>query len=230
MWALAPTVIWGGECAGATDLHIWLATMIVCHLLIDSIPALRFIGPAHRYLTYAFLPLSVVMAGVAFDSEFTATARAILLLGFVAGAALAARRLSRLQGAYALELSKMREVADCLKSLPLDRVLVLPMPLSDTLGYFSDKKFLHGWASRAWGVGPRYGIYPVMERPLDDVIEQFELELLVIKKDYVRFEELMISTARKLSDNGTYEVYAVAAGCRALDSDLAPPRARSEYA
>jgi hypothetical protein len=201
-----------------------------CHLLIDCVPALRFIGPAHRYMTYGFLPAAVLIARAVFDSQHLVLASVVLFSTFAIGMALAARRLARLESTYDLELSSLKEIGERLRDLPLDRILVLPMPLSDTLGYFSDKKFLHGWASRAWGVGPRYGIYPVMERPLDDVIAQFELEAVVIKKDYVRFDELRITSARKVTDNRAYEIYAVGAAARAIEENAPEFRAASEYA
>jgi hypothetical protein len=230
IWTLAVPVLFGQSWAGSVDLTVWLALLVACHLLIDSVPALRFIGPAHRYLTYGFLPTAVFIARSIFDSQRNDLASAVLFSTFAFGIALAARRLSRLESSYDLELSSLKEIGERLRDLPIDRILVLPMPLSDTLGYFSEKKFLHGWASRAWSVGPRHGIYPVMERPLDDVIAQFELEGVVIKKDYARFDELKISAARKVADNGAYEIYAVAAGRRTIEENAASLRAASEYA
>lgn len=230
IWTLAVPVWFGQLWLGPVDFTVWLAVLIACHLLIDSVPALRFIGPAHRYLTYGFLPAAVFIARATFDSQHRAMASAVLFSTFACGLAVAARRLSRLESTYDLELSSLKDIGERLKRLPLDRILALPMPLSDTLGYFSDKQFLHGWASRAWGVGPRHGIYPVMERALDDVIVQFGLEAVVIKKDYVDFDELKISLARKVADNGAYEIYAVGAGYHLIEAPTPELRARSEYA
>jgi hypothetical protein len=214
VWVLLLSPLFDPHWSETGDLGVWFLVMLLCHLLIDTIPALRFIGPANRYLSYSFLPAGLMISRLVAGADWSAPAAALLGLALLVGVAVAVRRLLLLEKANDLDVSELRDLGQYLSRIAEDRFLVLPMPFSDALGYFSEKKFLHGWASRAWGVGPRYGIYPVIERPLDEIIREFDLEAIIIRKGYVRFEELQVSNAYKIAERGSFEVYRVASAAK----------------
>jgi len=207
MWTLIVAAGLGWRPRPWTDLHTWLAVLVAAHLSVDTIAGLRFVGPAHRYLSYGLVPLAVLIA-TALPVAPT-TLRVVLAASLLAGIALGHRRLAALTAGTERVASELRHLGARLGATPLRRLLVLPMHLSDPVGYLTGKAMLHGWASRAWGVGPRYGIYPVLERPLDDVVATFGLDGLVLRKDYVRVEELAVSGARLVIDTPAFAVYAV---------------------
>ncbi len=212
MWTLVAAVVVGWRPRPWTDLHTWLAVLVAAHLTIDTVAALRFVGPAHRYLSYGLVPLGVLIA-TALPVAPVALG-VVLAASLVAGVALGHRRLVALTTGAKGAASELRDLGARLAATPLRRLLVLPIHLSDAVGYLTGKAMLHGWASRAWGVGPRYGIYPVIERPLDEIVTTFGLDGLVLRKDYVRVEELALARTRLVVDTPAFAVYAVGEAAR----------------
>jgi hypothetical protein len=212
MWTLIAAAVLGWRPRPWTDLHTWLAVLVAAHLTVDTVAAWRFVGPAHRYLSYGLLPLAVLVAAALPMAPLAL--RAVLGASLLAGVALGQRRLAALTAGTQRAAAELRELGARLSATTLGRLLVLPIHLSDPVGYLTGKAMLHGWASRAWGVGPRYGIYPVMERPLDDIVATFGLDGLVLRKDYVRVEELALTRARLVIDTPAFAVYAVGEASR----------------
>jgi hypothetical protein len=211
-WTLIAAAAMGWRPRPWTDLHTWLAVLVVAHLTIDTVPSWRFVGPAHRYLSYGLVPLAVLIAGALPIAPLML--RVVLGGSLVIGVALGQRRLASLTAGTERAASELRDLGARLGATSLRRLLVLPIHLSDPVGYLTGKAMLHGWASRAWGVGPRYGIYPVLERPLDDVVATFGLDGLVLRKDYVRVEELAVTGARLVIETPAFAVYAVGEASR----------------
>jgi hypothetical protein len=81
--------------------------------------------------------------------------------------------------------------------------------LSDSLGFFSGKACLHGWAAEAWAVGPEHSIYPVLGKPLRSIISEFRLDGVVLKKDFATRQELGLSDATLLEEIEGFLVYGV---------------------
>ena len=212
MWTLVVAVVLGWRPRPWTDLHTWLAVLVGAHLTIDTVAALRFVGPAHRYLSYGLVPLAALIAPAL--AVAPGTLRVVLAASLLAGVALGHRRLMAVTGGADRAASDLRDLGVRLGATPLRRLLVLPIHLSDPIGYLTGMAMLHGWASRAWAVGPRYGIYPVMERPLDEIVATFGLDGLVLRKDYVRVEELALARTRLVIDTPAFAVYAVGEGAR----------------
>lgn len=208
MWAVVAAVLLG-PFGGWTDVHTWLTVLLGCHLLIDSVPRLRFVGPANRYLSYGFLPAALLLWPPLAQKFAVGIVGALLLVTLLAGGALALWRQRRLGRPDPAEVREIEELGARLRDLPVERIFVLPMPLNDCLGYLSGKSFLHGWASTAWGVGPREGIYPVLERPLEKIVGRFELDALVLRRDYVEIDEFHVDGARELARVGGYTVYDI---------------------
>jgi hypothetical protein len=216
MWTLVAAGALGWRPHPWTDVHSWLAALLVAHLTIDTVAALRFVGPAHRYLSYALVPMSLLIAGVP-PSEPTVL-HSVFLASLLGGLALGHRRLRALTAGAEAAVAELRELGARLKATALRRLLVLPMQLSDPVGYLTGRAMLHGWASRAWGVGPRYGIYPVLKRPLEEIVAIFGLDGLILRKDYVRLEELALKRARLEFETPAFTVYAVGTAVSPSDS------------
>lgn len=209
VWLLALGAARGTFVGVSGDLTLWLGVLLACNVVVDSVPALRFVGPAHRYLSYGFVPAGLLVSRVLEGPKTRAAATSLLVLLLVIGMIETGRRFRLMRRAYDIDLDQLRDIAAKLAVLEVDRVFVLPAFLSDALGYLSGKKMLQGWSSRAWSVGPRYRIHPVLELPMQEVIRLFALEAIVVKKNYVFFAELGIRGASKIGENDGYEIYHV---------------------
>ncbi len=198
---------WGGR------MYWWSVGVLVWAVATTVVPPLRMFGPGYMYLKASVFPTAFTLAlalgpraiGHPLDQIVAAGAIASMaaVIFFVA---YTRRRTTERTSSAPSELSR---VTRTLSSLPKDGVLVLPYMYADFVCYHSGKKTL--WGGHSGDLSRFEAIYPVVRRPFEDLIREYDLHYALLDLSYtdpraIRLEHFL----HEIERDGQIVLYEIA--------------------
>lgn len=197
---------WGGR------MYWWAIAVHAWALATTVIPPLRVLGPGYMYLKAAVFPAAVTVAlsvgprtlGFPYGLfVIAAGAMSVVVIVFF----LFYTRSKRTERTSSAPPALAR-VTSRLRSSPKDGVLVLPFMYADYVCYNAGKRTL--WGGHSGDLSRFEAIFPVVRRPFDDLIREYDLHYVLLDLSYVtpariRLEPLL----RELHRDGQFALYEI---------------------
>jgi len=182
----------------AVHMYWWAVAVLVWSLLTTFGGPLRILGPGFHYMKLSVFPTAYVLSVTVNIQEgaFSAVGVGLLLAMILSFAALAYfyRVMSRRETEHTAQTPpNLAEAAEYLRTLPGERVLILPTMYADFVAYAAQKAVVWGGHS---GNLQRFGeFFPVLRKPLDYFVERYAVDYVVLDEGYVRPERLGIEAS-----------------------------------
>ena len=208
---LAQISFLGGHSQIFSKLILWAVVCFGVGAAVAHIKPLRFIGEGVRYLEYGALPTSLVTAIVIHDLVFVRVRFWFLILLLLTVAACIGeilylhRKIVTKDRNRTLTPELMRvinflnakpEVADV-------RIATIPLGLADPVMYFTPCKVFS--TDSAVAHLEHYSYYfPVLRKPLAEVLDQHRLNHVLINEDYVTLPELGLREEQVIMRSGSF--------------------------
>jgi hypothetical protein len=209
----------------AVHMYWWAVAILVWSLLTTFGGPLRILGPGFHYMKTSVFPTAYVLAVVVNVQEgaISAVGLALVVSVIASFAALAYfyRLMARRETEHTAQTPPdLAEAASYLRTLPGERVLVLPSMYADFIAYAGAKGVVWGGHS---GDLTRFGeFYPVLRRPIDYFAERYHVDYIVLDEGYVRPERLGLEPHVTMLDRfGPFVVYEYARRPLLVQADLA---------
>jgi hypothetical protein len=193
----------------------WLGMTYLWGVLTTFVPYFTALGAGVSYLLHGFFPL-MALAGLLVPGMPRPLQAAALVLwglalafsGLSYGRFLKSAAASRAGASYA----ELRAVLDCLKGLPKDGVLCIPLVLSDPTAYWARKKVL--WGGHSYGFRRMLQPYfPVMDVDLAETLRAKPVSYVLFKRGYLdSLAEIGLvegTHIRRIHAAGEHELYEV---------------------
>ena len=171
----------------------WALGMYGIALVITWYRPLRFLGEGERYMEYGAFPTAIVSAVVIGEFLLSGFNPFLLLLVVVTGA-LSLRSVLRWQrlAATSQQLAltpALREVIQLLDQRPEEvRFACIPTWPSEPVAYFTSSKVL--WHDNGLALHRLVDYFPVLRRPLPEILSEYDINYFLVHEDYVTVSEL----------------------------------------
>lgn len=200
-WALHhPTAPLALSRAWLIPLTVWGVALLAAGLAIRQVRAIRFLGDGERYLDYAILPAALVVASVGMAGVRMPDTRA-LAIGGLAGVILVSLGITLyLQWAVIIkDLDRsikpplwviVRYLNEAAPQGEI-RLMAVPLHLTSPAHYFTPSRIL------ATDNGPAHvthlgDVFPVLRRPLGEILAEYQINHLLVNERYVTMAELRL--------------------------------------
>jgi len=201
---LPPSEIWGGR------MYWWAIAILAWALLTTAVPPLRIFGPGFIYLKASIFPTAFTLALAVGPSVVRGPLIVVVTgAGVMSVAAIAffvvhaRRRRTELTSSAPPELARMAARA---AALPEDGLLVLPSVYADYVCYHSGKRTL--WGGHSGDLTRFEAFYPVIRRPLDELIAQYGLHYALFDLSYVTPGDVRLEgRLREIAREGSFALY-----------------------
>ena len=183
-------------------LNIWIFALVIAGLLILSIKKLNFLGEGNRYIEYVTFPIAIILGNYG--------ANLLNLYGWKFVLLFAVFVLSLILGIIYLQFkviiqdkrrtitAPLWEVIDYLNTLKKGqlRLFFSPTSLGDPVMYFVKGKALLTDCGK--GVRKLRDVLPTVSIPMDEVIEKYKINYILIDEAYVTLEELKLKHYKEI--------------------------------
>lgn len=178
-------------------LSIWVVFFYVLSILVLTIPFLRAIGEGQRYMEMGTVP-SVIVAAITFYTLVNTELGSFIVFIFLS------IFIIHLGTAFFLQIKAVVKDRNRTKTRSMDKIflfinkmkpkpniLCIPHQITTMVLFNTNANVLVDiqptTAIKIWD------IYPVLRIPLKEIAKKFNVNLLVLKKDYASLEELAIN-------------------------------------
>ena len=195
----------------AVHMYWWAIAILVWAVLTTFGGPLRILGPGFHYMKTSVFPTAYTLAVAVNIQEGAVSLVGLAVLGSIIAsfAALAYfyRVMARRQTEHTAQTPPdLAEAAVHLRSLPGERVLVLPSMYADFISYNARKSVV--WGGHSGDLTRFEEFYPVLRKPLDYFVERYGLDYLILDHAYVLPERLGITDAvTMLERHGSIGLY-----------------------
>ncbi len=186
----------------STILHrlgIWLGIIWVMGVATAQVKPIQFLGEGTKYIAYGMFPAAIVLASYGAHMFYAVNNIVPLMI-------IAALILASLVQAYYLQnriivndtsrtiTPALRRVMDFLQGIKDEvRLATIPFSLADGVAYFVGCQILSSDSGHVLGNSEDYlDFYPVLRRPLPEILKKHNINYLLINKNYVTLEELRL--------------------------------------
>ena len=204
-FGIAGPVLWQREFNFLLVLSLSLAG---AGILIRQVKMLEFMGEGERYGEYGVFPTGLVIAGLvsSIDSDwgaaFAVTFVVVALLGGLAPALFLQYRVVAHDVDRSVTPDLLRIMAELSSLDQRARLMTIPLGLADPALHFSNARVLS--TDSSFGHLHHYDdFFPVLQVPITNIFDRWNIDHLLINENYVRLEELGLdeSTVRLRSGN-----------------------------
>ena len=188
---------------------LWLVILYSFGIITAQIKPFQFLGEGMKYLAYAALPSSFIISVTAFDLLINRGNPSLLFL-IICIAFLSLLQILFLQNKGVIKdntrtiTASLRQVMDFLQKQPAEvRLATIPFSLSDAAAYFTKSNILSSDSAYVLAHNPDYlDYYPVLRKPLEEILNKHNMNFLLIDKNYVGLKELNLSRINILLEAG----------------------------
>jgi hypothetical protein len=182
----------------AVATYIWVAATYF-------IPGLRSLGLAQQYVKFSYVPSYVYVASYL---NHATSSWPWILVGLCAMALIGWYVLNtlRLRAASAApNADQLAELLPTIEEINSPRLMTFPYHLADEIAYRSDAQVV--WGTHGYGFDRVQPFFPVLQAPLETMIETFGVSHVVIDTKYVAPEELKLDPLRGAKKAGRYFLF-----------------------
>jgi hypothetical protein len=213
-----PPEEWGGH------MYWWAAAVMGWAVATTFIRPLRIFGPGFHYMKASVFPSAYALAVIVNIQEGLSLGRAAVLVSLLLSLAALAyfyRVMARRQTEHTAQTPPdLAEAASYLRTLPGERVLVLPSMYADFVAYAAGKAVV--WGGHSGDLTRFEEFFPVLRRPLEYFAERYNVDYILLDEGYVRPERLgMEPHVTVLNSFGPFVVYEFVRRALLLQSDVA---------
>lgn len=190
-----------GNCSFLINfLFSWLFLIYFLIVLTTYFLPLRFLGEGYKYIKFTILPQSLLIA--ALITRNYSFWWLFLLIAFISLYAI----LKVFKPVPKTKNETLEEMINVIKKSPADGIMCLPASLSDLITFFTEKKVLWGTHSSGWDKIEEF--FPVLQKPIEYFFEKYNLNFLVIAKEFIEVKDLNLSSNfNKLLENTDYLLF-----------------------
>jgi hypothetical protein len=214
-----PDNVWG------VHMYWWAVAILGWSLLTTFGGPLRILGPGFHYMKTSVFPTAYALSVTVNIQEGAISPVGLALLISVIASFAALAYFYRLMAQRETEHTAqtppdLAEAATFLRTLPGERVLVLPNMYADFVAYGADKAVV--WGGHSGDLRRFEEFFPVIRRPIDYFVERYAVDYVVLDEAYVLPQRLGIeSSIAPLGRFGTIAVYEFVRRPAVLQPDLA---------
>lgn len=188
---------------------LWLVVLYCLGIITAQVRLFQFLGEGMKYLVYAVLPASFIIAIV--TSRLLLKNNNALPFFFITGVLLLSLiQIFLLQNKAVIKdvtrsiTPALRKMMGFLENDPAEvRLATIPFSLSDSIAYFTKSNILSSDSAYVLGHNPDYiDYYPVLRRPLEEILNKHKITYLLIDKNYVTIPELNLSKTDIVFESG----------------------------
>jgi hypothetical protein len=202
-----PQNVWGRY------MYWWAVAILVWSVVTTFGGPLRILGPGFHYMKASVFPSAYALAVTVNVQEGAVSLLGVTLLVCIVAsfAALAYfyRLMARRQTEHTAQTPPdLAAVAEHLRRLPGQVVLVLPSMYADFVTYNAEKAIV--WGGHSGNLDKLHEFYPVIRRPLAYFFETYHVDYLVLDLVYTTPARLQIEdTVAPMHQSGTIALYRV---------------------
>lgn len=195
----------------SSKLLLWIIISTVVTIAVLAIKQLRFLGEGYRYIEYATFPISILLASylsslIRYRFDFFYVFIFFCVLVLIGTILLQIKTVLRDRN-RTIDKAKW-EIINFLKKMGKDvRLGVFPIQLGDAMMYFIDGKVLT--SDSLVGLEKLVDIFPVVRKPMRDIIARYNLNYIFFDKQYVSLEELNLKEYKIVKDMNDYVLIKV---------------------
>jgi hypothetical protein len=206
-------------------MYWWAVAILVWAVLTTFGGPLRILGPGFHYMKTSVFPTAYTLAvAVNVQEGAVSLVGLTLLLSIIASFAALAyfyRVMARRQTEHTAQTPPdLAEAAAHLRTLPGQRVLVLPTMYADFVTYNAHKAVV--WGGHSGDLRKFEEFFPVLRKPLPYFVERYDVDYLILDHAYVTPERLgILGEITVLEQHGTIVLYEFVRRTAAPEPDLA---------
>lgn len=188
---------------------LWVVVLYGLGIITAQIRPFQFLGEGIKYLVYAGLPASFIISITTFDL-FINRGNTVLLIFIICILFLSLIQIFLLQNKAVINditrsvTPALRRIMDFLQRQSSQiNLATIPFSLSDCIAYFTKSNILSSDSAYVLGNNPDYlDYYPVLRRPLEEILNKHNINYLLIDKNYVNLDELKLSRIKVVLEEG----------------------------
>ncbi len=181
-------------------LFSWLVLVYFLIALTTYFSPFRFLGEGYKYIKFAIFPQSLLI-GILVTRNYSF----LWLFIFIALISLYVI-LKVFRPVSEKKNANLEEIIKAIKESPRGATMCLPANLSDIITFFTKKKVLWGTHSSGWDEVEDF--FPVLKKPVEYFFEKYNLNFLLLAKDFVEEKDLRLSSNfNKLLENTDYLLF-----------------------
>lgn len=178
-------------------MSIWVVFCYVFAVLVIAIKYLHPIGEGQRYLEMAFVPTAILSAVIFYSllqTPYSIIAIALFISMLLTNitVTIIAQMIGIIRDKHrSLQVEMYAIFAYINKIKPAPRVLCIPHQITTMIIYNTKADVLVD--IQAGTLQKISDVYPMLTKPIKEIAKKYNLNLLVLKKDYAKLEELKLS-------------------------------------
>ncbi|RJO64004.1 MAG: hypothetical protein C4540_05465 [Candidatus Omnitrophota bacterium] len=184
---------------------LWLIVLYYFGILTAQVRAIQFLGEGMKYLVFASFPASFIVAYVSFyeirlNANFIPLVFSLVVVAMSVAQTVFLQKKGIVNDRQRTLTPVLRQVMDFLQNEPGEiRLATIPFSLSDIIAYFTKCNVFSSDSAFVLGNDPAYtDFYPVLKRPLEEILSVHNINYLLIDKNYVNPEALQLAAGSKI--------------------------------
>lgn len=194
-------------------MSLWVIFFYILSVLVMSIKYLIPIGEGQRYLEMVVAPTAVLAAiffASLFETNFKSAAVFIFILILVTNILLTL--FTQWKGIIKDQsrslTNDMEEVFKYINKLkPTPRILCIPHQITTMILYNTKAKVLVD--IQAGTLEKISDVFPILLKPVPEIAEKYNLNILILRKDYATMEELKLSKKDLLFESQDAQIFKI---------------------
>jgi hypothetical protein len=209
----------------AAHMYWWAVAILAWAVLTTFGGPLRILGPGFHYMKTSVFPSAYALAVAVNIQEgalsFVGLALLISIIASFAALAYFYRVMARRETEHTAQTPPdLAEAAAHLRTLPGQRVLVLPSMYADFIAYNADKAVV--WGGHSGDLTRFEEFYPVIRKPPGYFVERYAVDYFVLDEAYVTPERLGVTDSiNEVERFGHIAVYECIRPTARLEANLA---------
>lgn len=194
-------------------VYVWIVFFYIFSIAVLSIKQLTPIGEGQRYMEMSLAPVAIISA-IAFFVFLNSPYKNIVIVLY------SIILLTNLFLAIFLQIkgiiedknrSMTKDMTDVFKYInkmhPKPRILCIPHQITTMIVYNTKAKVLV--EIQAGDLRRVDDVFPVLQKPIQEIAKKYKLNILVIKKDYVKPSELNLDMRSLLFETETAQIFKI---------------------
>lgn len=194
-------------------VYVWIVFFYIFSITVLSIKKLTPIGEGQRYMEMSLAPIAIISAIAFFvfiDSPYKNLV--IVLYAAILTINLSLTIFLQLKGIIEDKNRSMTSDMDDIfrfinKLKPQPRILCIPHQITTMILYNTKAKVLV--EIQAGDLRRIDDVFPVIQKPVSEIAQKYDLNILVLKKDYAQSSELKLDKKSLLLETETAQIFKI---------------------